>query len=85
VTDTPDLAALVPGLMARRPDCTWAILSEWVLGEDLMIGLGHGYRNLTSYRLRMLLAANGQRTYRRTRQTSRDHPQRRSAVTPSGD
>jgi hypothetical protein len=69
VTHTPDLAALVPGLMARRPDCTWAILSGWVLGEDLMIGLGHGYRNFTSYRLRMLLAANGQGTYRRTRPT----------------
>ena len=27
--------------------------------------LGHGYRNFTNYRLRMLLAANGQRTYRR--------------------
>ena len=29
--------------------------------------LGHGYRNFTNYRLRMLLAANGQRTYRRAR------------------
>jgi transposase len=31
--------------------------------------LGHGYRNLTNYRLGMLLAANGQRTYRRARPT----------------
>jgi len=31
--------------------------------------LGHGYRNFTNYRLRMLLAANGQRTYRRARPT----------------
>ena len=29
--------------------------------------LGHGYRNFTNYRLRMLLAAGGQRPYRRTR------------------
>jgi transposase len=29
--------------------------------------LGHGYRNFTNYRLRILLAANGQRPYRRAR------------------
>ena len=29
--------------------------------------LGHGYRNFTNYRLRLLLAANGQRAYRRDR------------------
>jgi transposase len=29
--------------------------------------LGHGYRNFTNYRLRMLLAAGGQRAYRRAR------------------
>jgi transposase len=29
--------------------------------------LAHGYRNLTNYRLRMLLVASGQRPYRRTR------------------
>jgi transposase len=28
--------------------------------------LAHGYRNFTNYRLRMLLAASGQRPYRRT-------------------
>jgi transposase len=27
--------------------------------------IGHGYRNFTNYRLRMLLAAGGQRPYRR--------------------
>lgn len=32
--------------------------------------LAHGYRNFTNYRLRMLLAANGQRTYRRPRPTT---------------
>ncbi len=32
--------------------------------------LGHGYRNFTNYRLRMLLAAGGQRAYRRAQPTT---------------
>jgi len=37
--DTPDLAALVPGMMAKHPGYTWAIRSGWGPGEDLVIDL----------------------------------------------
>src|SRR5580765_3379811 len=35
--DTPDLAELVPGLMARHPAHDWAVLSGRVEGEDLRV------------------------------------------------
>ena len=37
--DTSDLAGLVPGLLARRPECVWTLLSGRRPGEDLVIHL----------------------------------------------
>src|SRR4051794_21920467 len=35
--DTPDLAALMPDLMADHPSCRWNLLSGRITGEDLLI------------------------------------------------
>jgi len=45
--------------------------------------LGHGYRNFPNYRLRMLLAANGQRTYRRARPAKPSPPSAAKPVSPA--
>lgn len=37
--DTPDLAELVPDLMARHPHCAWSIVSGRVQGEALVVEL----------------------------------------------
>lgn len=37
--DTPDLAALVPDLMARHPSCGWTVLAGRAASEDLVIDL----------------------------------------------
>lgn len=37
--DTPELAALVPSLMARHPGHDWTLSSGRVAGEDLVVGL----------------------------------------------
>ena len=39
VVNTLDLAALVPGQMARHPSFEWTILSGWVPEEDLVVEL----------------------------------------------
>lgn len=39
VVNTPDLAALVPGQMARHLSFEWTILSGWVPEEDLVVEL----------------------------------------------
>jgi hypothetical protein len=37
--DTPELAALIPGLMARHPGHEWTLTSGRVPGEDLVVTL----------------------------------------------
>lgn len=39
--DTPELAALVPGLMTGYPDCRWTVVSGRTPGEDLIVELRH--------------------------------------------
>ena len=45
--DTPELAALVPALMAAHQDCRWTVVSGHTAGEDLIVELHRAARTAT--------------------------------------